>query len=117
MSERLVGGRITRGDNFLWLLLSLLVLFFFSALFEQLESDVLGRLTGIFLTVIVMVAVWSIGHSYRSLYTRVGITALLVAVVSLELLFDHYGLAILQLVMLLAFFALTIVLAGRQVLF
>jgi voltage-gated potassium channel len=98
-------------------LLSLLVLFFFSALFEQLGSEVLGKLTGIFLTVIVMVAVWTIGRSYRSLSIRIAITALLLTVVALELLFDHYGIAILQLLMLLGFFGLTIVLACRQVLF
>ena len=57
MSERIVDGRMSRQDNFFWLLISLLVLFFLSAFFEQLDSNALARLTGVFLTVIVLVAV------------------------------------------------------------
>jgi hypothetical protein len=117
MSELRTGQRITERDNFFWLLIALLVLFFLNALFEQLQSDALGKLTGVFLTVIVVVAVWTVEHRFRFPYPRVGVTALLVAIVALELLFDHYGLAILQLVMLLVFFTLTIVIACRQVLF
>ncbi len=116
MSRRIVDGRMSSQDNFFWLLVSLLVLFFLSALFEQFDSDALARLTGFFLTAIVLVAVWSMEQKFRSLYSRVGITLLLIAIVSLELVFDHYGLAIFQLVILLCFFTLTIVFACRQVL-
>ena len=110
-------NKISEQDNFLWLLVALLALFFLSAFFEQLESDALGRLTGVFLTLIVLVAVWSAERNKRSLVSRLGISALLFAIVASETHFKHYGLAILQLVTLLVFFVMTIVLASRQVLF
>jgi len=109
-------GKINEQDNFLWLLISLLVLFLLSAFFEQLESDALGRLTGISLTVIVLVAVWSVEHGERSLVSRLGISGLLVGIVAFELLFERYSLAILQLLTLQVFIVMTIVFACRQVL-
>jgi hypothetical protein len=87
------------------------------ALFEQLDSDLLARLTGLFLTAIVLVAVWSVERQHYPRLSRIAITVLLFAILALELLFDHYGLALFQLVTLLVFFSLTIVFACRQVLF
>ncbi len=110
-------NKISEQDNFLWLLVALLALFFMNAFFEQIESDALGWLTGVFLTIIVLVAVWSAEREKRSLVSRLGISALLFAIVASEALFKHYSLAILQLVTLLAFIVTTIVFASRQVLF
>ena len=74
-------------------------------------------MTGIFLSVIILVAVWSMQRDIRSLHSRLGISALLLIIVALELLFDHYGLAMFQLVTLLVFFTMTTIFACRQVLF
>jgi hypothetical protein len=116
MSEKRLVRSINREIKFQWLLLSMLLLFFLITLFEQLEIEAIARLTGVSLTVMVMVAVWTVKHKYLFLYSRIGIMALLLAVVALELVFDHYQLALLQLLILLGFFTLTTYYASREVL-
>jgi len=108
--------KITASDNYFWLLIALLVLFFFSALFEQLGSELLSRLMGVMLTTIILVAVWSIERLSHPLFSRVGITVLLLIIVAAEYIFEHYSMALLQLITILAFTVATIVIASKQVL-
>jgi hypothetical protein len=108
--------KITANDNYFWLLIALLVLFFFSALFEQLGSELLSRLMGVMLTTIILVAVWSIERLSHPLFSRVGITVLLLIIVAAEFIFEHYSMALLQLITILAFTVMTIVIASKQVL-
>ena len=108
--------KITTNDNYFWLLIALLVLFFFSALFEQLGSELLSRLMGVMLTTIILVAVWSIERLSHPLFSRVGITVLLLIIVAAEYIFEHYSMALLQLITILAFTVMTIVIASKQVL-
>lgn len=116
MSEKRLVRSVHREIKFQWLLLAMLLLLFLIALFEQLEIHAIARLTGASMTVIVMVAVWTVMDKYLFLYSRIGIMALLIAVFALELLFDHYQLALLQLLILLGFFVLTTYFAAREVL-
>jgi voltage-gated potassium channel len=108
--------KITASDNYFWLLIALLVLFFFSALFEQLGSELLSRLMGVMLTTIILVAVWSIERLSHQLFSRVGITVLLLIIVAAEYIFEHYSMALLQLITILGFTVATIVIASKQVL-
>jgi voltage-gated potassium channel len=108
--------KITASDNYFWLLIALLVLFFFSALFEQLGSELLSRLMGVMLTTIILVAVWSMERLSHPLFSRVGITVLLLIIVAAEYIFEHYSMALLQLITILGFTVATIVIAAKQVL-
>ena len=89
---------------------------FFSALFEQLGSEILARVMGVLLTAIILVAVWSIERLSHPLFSRVGITVLLLTIVAAEYIFEHYSMALLQLITILGFTVATIVIASRQVL-
>lgn len=107
---------ITQQDNYFWLLLALLVLFFLGALAAQLGLEILGRVMAMSLTAIVLVAVWSVEQHRFPFSSRVLLTLVFVAVEGSELLFAQFNLATLQLISILAFTVITIVLASRQVL-
>ena len=109
--------RITAQDNYYWLLMALMILFFCSALFEQLGEHDLRQLMGVMLTGVILISVWSVEHRRVSFLPSGAITALLVAIMAGEYFFQHYNLALLQLVSLLLFTVLSIVISCRQVLF
>lgn len=107
---------ITDRDNYLWLLLALMLLLFCGALFEQLGNAALTRFMGVLLTATILVAVWSLEQG-RFKFFRTGVTALLILLIVMEYTFGHKDLALIQPVVLLLFTLSTIVIASRQVLF
>lgn len=107
---------IMKQDNYIWLLLALLVLFFASALASQMDLRILARLTAISLTGIILVAVWSVEKHRFPFSSRIGVTILFVLLEGVEILLESYHLGTLQIISLLLFSVGTIVLASRQVL-
>ena len=108
--------RISQKDNYIWLLLALMLLFFISAVASELGLDILLRLMALSLTAIVLVAVWSLERNRFPLSSRVFVTLLFVLVEGSELFFAHFKLATLQLTAIMVFTVGTIVVASRQVL-
>jgi voltage-gated potassium channel len=107
---------ITRRGNYVWLLVALLILFFLGSLAAQLDMVILGRVTAISLTAIILVAVWSVEQHRFPFSSKVGVTLIFVMVEGGETLFDYYHLGTVQLVSLLVFTVVTIIMASRQVL-
>ena len=107
---------ITKQDNYIWLLLALLVLFFASALAAQMDLRILARLTSISLTGIILVAVWSVEKNRFPFSSRIGVTVLFVLLEGGEFLLESHHLGTVQMISLLLFTMGTIVLASRQVL-
>jgi voltage-gated potassium channel len=107
---------ITQRDNYFWLLLALLVLFFASALAAQMEMRLLARLTAVSLTGIILVAVWSVEKHRFPFSSRVGVTIVFVLLEGSEFFLEIYHLGTLQMISLLLFTVGTIVLSSRQVL-
>ena len=107
---------ISQQDNYVWLLLALFIFFFLGALAAQLDMEILGRLTAMALTAIILVAVWSMEHYRFPFSLKVGLTLMFVMVEGGELLFENFHLGTVQLVSLVVFSLLTIIMASRQVL-
>jgi voltage-gated potassium channel len=108
--------RITTADNYIWLLLAMLVLFFSGAAAEQLGLHHLSRLTAMALMAVVLVAVWSLERDRWPFSSRVGVTLLFIIVEGANIMLDHYHLGTVQIALLLLFTVGTIVVACRQVL-
>lgn len=108
--------KISKQDNYYWLLLALLVLFFSGALAAQMGLDVLTRITAISLTVVVLVAVWSVEKHRFPFSSRVGVTILFILLEGGEFLLESYHMGTLQMISLLLFTVGALVLASRQVL-
>jgi len=107
---------ITAQDNYLWLLLALLFLGFVGAVTAELDLEILRRLMAMSLTLIVLVAVWSLEQQRFTVSSRVMVTLLFVLIEGMEILFGRLNFGIMQLVVILAFTVGTIVFASRQVL-
>ena len=108
--------QITDKDNYVWLLLSLMLLFFGGALAQQLGNETVNRIMGASLTAIILVAVWSLERGRFNLSSRIGITAIFIVIEGGEYLLNVYHLGTVQLVTMLAFVILTISICCRQVL-
>ena len=108
--------RITEKDNYVWLLLSLVLLFFGGALAQQLGNETVNRVMGASLTAIILVAVWSLERGRFSLSSRIGVTAIFIVIEGGEYLLNIYHLGTLQLATMLVFVILTITICSRQVL-
>lgn len=107
---------ISEKNNYFWLLMALLVLFFLSALADQLGLLILTRLTAVSLTAIVLVAVWSLERHRFPLSSRVAVTVMFVLFEGAEYVLELYHTGTLQLFSILLFTVSTIVVASRQVL-
>lgn len=107
---------ISQQDNYVWLLLALFIFFFLGALAAQLDMEILGRLTAMALTAIILVAVWSMEQDRFPFSSRVALTLMFVMVEGGELLFESFHLGTVQLLSLLVFSVVTIIMASRQVL-
>ncbi len=81
---------ITQRDNYVWLLMALLILFFLGSLAAQLDMEILGRVTAIALTAIILVAVWSVEQHRFPFSSKVWVTLIFVMVEGGETLFDYY---------------------------
>ena len=108
---------MTQRDNFFWLLAALLLLFFMSALAEQVDSELLLNLNSLLLTATLLVAVWSMQADLHRLYSRWGITVLLVLFAGVDSVVKSRGLQTLHFALVLLFTSTSILIAGRQVLF
>ena len=92
--------RITTTDNYIWLLLAMLVLFFCGAVAEQLDLQYLRRLMAMALIAVVLVAVWSLEQDRWPFSSRVGVTLLFIVVECAEFMLDYYHLGTLQITLL-----------------
>jgi hypothetical protein len=108
--------RITTTDNYIWLLLAMLVLFFCGAVTDQLDLHYLTRIMAMALMAVVLVAVWSLEQDRWPFSSRVGVTVLFIVVEGADFMLEYYHLGTLQIVLLLLFTVGTIVVASRQVL-
>lgn len=116
MSKAQKKSRISKADNYYWLFVALLVLFFAGSLAAELGLEILGRLMAVSLTFIVLVAVWSLEQHRVPFSSRILVTLLFILIEGSELFFAHFNLSTLQLVSVLAFSVGTIIVACRQVL-
>ena len=108
--------KISHSDNYIYLLVALMLLFFISAVAAELGLEILLRLMAVSLTVIVLVAVWSLERNRFPMSSRVFVTLLFVLVEGAEFFFGHFNLGTLQLTSIMIFTVGTIVVAARQVL-
>lgn len=108
--------RLSKDDNYIWLLAALLLLFFGGALADQLDNGLLRRFTGFSITAVLLVAVWSLERGRFPFSSRVGITLLFIAIEGSEFLFERLDMTTVHLTVMLLFSILTIAVASRQVL-
>jgi voltage-gated potassium channel len=108
--------RITTTDNYFWLLLAMLVLFFCGAVTAQLGLENLTRLMAMALMAVVLIAVWSLEQGRWPFSSRVAVTLLFIIVEAADYMMEYYHLGTLQVALLLLFTVGTIVVASRQVL-
>jgi len=109
--------KLDQTENFIWLLLALILLFFFNALFTQLELHLISGLISSLTTVAILVAVWSLERGRSWLRARSGITLLLCLLQAMDILFRHYELDLLRLLVLITLAIATIYFCARRVLF
>jgi voltage-gated potassium channel len=108
--------RITKTDNYIWLLLAMLALLFFGAVAGQLDLYYVARIMAMALMAVILIAVWSLEQDRWPFSSRVGVTLLFIIVEVADLMLEHYHLGTLQIALLLLFTVGTIVVASRQVL-
>jgi voltage-gated potassium channel len=107
-----------RDNNFIWLLIALVALEFFNALFSQLDLRYAKMLVNISLIVIVFVSVWSLqSHRGGLLTPKVVVAMLLIGLMVADIYTISPWLALVQLITLSVFVCITIYLAWQQVMF
>jgi len=116
MTDRRRLPRISEDDNFVWLLIAMLALMFVGSLGHQIHSQLLIRLMGVSMLIIMLVAVWSLERGRFPVLSRAGISVLFIVIESSELFLEKYNLSLVQLGTLLLFTIVTIVICCRQVL-
>jgi voltage-gated potassium channel Kch len=105
-------------DNFVWLLIALVALEFFNALFSQLDLRYAKMLVNISLIVVVVVSVWSLqSHRSRWLTPKVCIALVIIGLMVVDISSGRQWLAPFQLISLSVFICITIYLAWKQVMF
>ena len=109
--------RIARVGNYIWLLLVLLLLSFFSAIAAQLDLDILRMVSGSCMAFVILVAIWSSQRNQYPFTSRIVMTLVIVFVEGGGLVLDYYHLGTAQLLLFLLFILATTVMACRQVLF
>jgi len=107
----------TKRDNFIWLLLALILLLFSGAWLEQLESEYGPTLVNISLTVTLLVAVWSIQQEKRWYHSKWGVSIIVAGLAFGDHFLESSQLPLIHLSFILLFIITTTVMAGRQVLF
>lgn len=110
--------RPSRHNNFIWLLATLVSLLFASDLFAQLDLRGAEILVNASLMVTVVIAVWAM-HDARGgwLRPRNIVPAIVIAIMIIDSAIYSNVLAVAQLFFMFIFFAATIYLAWRQVMF
>ena len=109
--------KLDQTENFIWLLLTLIALFFFDALFNQLQLELMSGLVSSMITVSILVAVWSLEMNRLWMKARTGITVLLCLMLAMDFLFKHFELGLLRLAVLIILALATIYYCARSVLF
>jgi len=107
-----------RHNNFIWLLTALVALLFAGSLFAQLELRGAERLVNISLMLTVIIAVWAM-HEMRGgwVHPRNIVPAVVIAIMITDSVIESDVLAVAQLFLMFSFFAATIHMAWRQVMF
>jgi len=109
--------KISTEDNFNFLLLALVFLLFSISVVEQFAAGVGHRFIVAATVITLVISVWSIRQQKIWFRTGIGITLLLFIVVGLGVIFEAAKLDIVHLLVMLGFFILTTIIAGKQVLF
>jgi len=105
-------------DNFRWLLAVLVLLFFCSALFEQLDLSRAHLFVNLCLMLTVVGAVWSMeGSGNRWFKFKLGLGIVFIGLMLYDSLVASAVVAPFEMVAMLVFLSLTIVMAWRQVMF
>ena len=107
----------TDRDNFLWLLLALVLLLFSGAIFDTLFGGAGQRLINLSITATVLVAVWSLDKTRKRRMGRAGVSITLIVILLGDIWLEVASLDSLALILILVFYLASIVIAGRQVLF
>jgi voltage-gated potassium channel Kch len=107
-----------RHNNFIWLLAALVALLFAGSLFAQLELRGAETLVNLSLMLTVIIAVWAM-HEIRGgwLHPRNLVPAIVIAIMITDSAIESDVLAVAQLFFMFSFFAATIHMAWRQVMF
>ena len=109
---------ISTSDNFIWLLIALVLLLFGGAVFDQLESRHGERLINACLLLTIIIAIWSMEENEGPwLNRKSGITRAFGLVMVRDSLMESAVLANAQLGMCFLFFSRTLHLAWRQIMF
>lgn len=111
--------KITKEDNFSYLLFSLFFLLLSSALVDQfIAHSLLGQSLVMAFTVISMtIGVWSLRSSRYNFNKGIGLIATAIAISTLVLVLDKAELSFIHLFIMLYFFIITLKVAAQQVLF
>jgi len=108
----------TRDNNFVWLLIALVALEFFNALFSQLDLRYAKMLVNISLIVTVVVSVWSLqSRRSRWLKPKVFVALVIIGLMVVDISTVSQWLAPFQLISMSLFICITIYLAWQQVMF
>ena len=105
-------------DNFIWLLLALVALLFFGALFSQMELRGARFLVNASLILTVIIAVWSLHstqHKWRK--PKIFISAAIFVLMAIDIVIDSQAMALAQLFTMFVFFSFTLFIAWREVMF
>jgi len=107
-----------RHNNFIWLLAALVALLFAGSLFAQLELRAAETLVNVSLMLTVIIAVWAM-HEGRGgwLHVRNVLPACIVLLMITDSSIESDVLAVAQMFLMFSFFAATIHMAWRQVMF
>ena len=109
---------ISRNDNFIWLLLALVLVMFNDALMEQLDLVVAERANNVLFLVIIFVAVLTIEENQgKWLYGKLAATLLISVLMLSKGLISSDLMSKLQLFAYAGFLGLTVLIAWRQVMF
>ena len=107
----------TERDNFLWLLMALVLLLFSGALFDQFFGGAGQRLINLSITATLLVAVWSLDNTRHRRLGRWSITLILLGIAAGDMWLNNAGLDVISLFLIVVFLAYSIAIAARQVLF
>jgi voltage-gated potassium channel len=110
--------KITERDNFVWLLVALVLLLLSDAIFSQFESAQGRLLVNLSLLITLVIAIWSLERHHRGWrYWKIGMTFLIAALMVGESITGHPILVMGQLIGSFLFLLVCLYLIGKQVLF
>ena len=110
--------KLSREDNFAWLLLALMLLLFSSSLFSQLRLQGARLLVDIGLVLVVIAAVWSLHTSRSRLFVpKIFVAVFIIGLMIVDNSIESHVLALTQLFAAFLFLGMTIHIAWQQVMF